>query len=62
MIFVYIAIYIEGASLLFNDICIHSQYILKELLYCVMIFVYIAIYIEGASLLFNDICIHSYIY
>ena len=63
MIFVYIAIYIEGASLLCNDVCVHSQ-ILKELLYCLMMYIamYIAIYIEGASLLCNDVCVHSYIY
>ena len=53
MMFVYIAKYIEGA--------VH-QYILKELLYCLMMFVYIAIYIGGASLLCNDVCVHSYIY
>ena len=59
MIFVYIAVYIEGAYIM---MFVYIANILKELLYCIMIFVYIAIYIEGASLLFNDICIHSYVY
>ena len=34
MIFVYIAIYIEGASLLFNDVCVHSIYIEGASLLC----------------------------